>query len=113
LDDFALSKKSYVAAQLLASRRKFERSHSPNVHEATVNQAALEDFDACWKDADGRLKIVPGKEALSYVNHCLQTQYGVSITPTAIIDAMAMAEIPAEVQTLLKEVDAFASTKVG
>jgi AAA15 family ATPase/GTPase len=113
LDDFAASKKSYVAAQYLADRRHFERKNSPNIHEATIHEKALEDFEKCWQTSASRLEIVPGKEALSAVNVHLQKQYGISVTPTAIVDVMKSDEIPGEVKKLVHDLASFASTKVS
>lgn len=97
LDDFALRKKSYVTSQYLAERRRFERVHSPTAHEASINEVALNEFEETWKVASGRLAVIPGKEAISFLNQHLQEEYGVSITPTAIADAMRVDEIPAEI----------------
>ncbi len=110
LEDFAAKKRSYVTAQYLAFRRRFERTNSPNLHEATVNEAALNEFENCWKDAISRLEVIPGKEALSVLNQYLQQQYGVSVTPTAIIDAMRQEDIPEEMRQLIRDITAFAKT---
>lgn len=109
LNDFAEIKESYVTAQLLASRRNFERAHSPSLNEATVNEAALKEFKASWKVLDSRLRVIPGKEALSYINQQLQKEYGISVTPTGIIDAMNVSEIPSEMKNLISGLADFAS----
>jgi energy-coupling factor transporter ATP-binding protein EcfA2 len=111
LDDFAAAKKGYVTAQYLANRKRFERSNSPSLNEATVNEAALNDFEICWKDSSSRLEVLPGKEALSAINQHLQTQYGVSITPTAILDAMLREEVPLEMQEIVNDISKFAALK--
>jgi energy-coupling factor transporter ATP-binding protein EcfA2 len=113
LDDFALQKKSYVAAQYLAERKRFERVNSPSLHEATINEAALNEFDSSWKDQGSRLEVIPGKEAISAFNQHLQKTYGVSVTPTAIIDAMTADEVPSEMQKLIQEISQFSSTKLS
>ena len=59
-----------------------------------------------------RLQIIPGKEAVSRFNQYLQKEYGVSVTPTAIVDAMRVDEIPDEVRNLLLNVDRFTQSKV-
>lgn len=53
--------------------------------------------------------MIPGKEALSGINQRLQSEYGVSITPTAIIDAMQLDEVPAEMRGLVKALQEFAN----
>lgn len=68
LDNFASRRRSYVTAQYLANRRRFERTNSPSVHEATINEAALEEFEECWINVNSRLEVIPGKEAMSAIN---------------------------------------------
>lgn len=109
LDNFAIKKKSYVMSHYLTSCRLFERKNSSSQHEATIGQAALEEFEDRWKDADSRLKIIPGKEAMSALNQHLQDKYGVSVTPTAIVDAMKIDEISAEIKQLIHDIAIFAS----
>jgi hypothetical protein len=112
LDEFALQRKTYVAAQYLDNRKRFERSISSNRSEATINEEALLEFEECWKDTNLRLAIIPGKDALSSFNLRLQEKYGISITPMAIIDAMIGTEVPAEMKKVIADIHAFASSPV-
>ena len=109
LDDFATQKKSYVVSQYLAERRRFERVHSPATHEATINEAALNEFEEIWNVTSRRLAVIPGKDAISFVNQHLQDEYGVSLTPTAIIDAMKIDEIPIEIRDLIHGLSMFSA----
>jgi hypothetical protein len=61
--------------------------------------------------AQSRLKVIPGKEALSSVNEHLQRDYGVSVTPTAMVEAMKTDDIPDEMKELIEEISLFASSK--
>ena len=110
LEDFAANRKGYVTAQYLAYRRRFERTHSPGVAEETVNEAALVELEECWKTP---IQIIPGKESLATVNEQLQEKFGVSVTSTAIIDAMSIEEIPKELKTLLHDIAQFAGRPRG
>jgi hypothetical protein len=110
LDDFAVEKKSYVTAQYVSDRRRFVRTISPAQSDATTTEDALIEFERCWKDPISRLKVIPGKDALSAINVALQAKYGVSVTATAIIDAMRTSEIAAEMTTLLNCLSTFASS---
>lgn len=101
LNALADSKKSYVASQHLANRRRFERSNQPHLHETKVGEMALEDFDCLWADEKTRLSLIPGKEAIGVINKHLQDEYGVSITPSRIVDAMRPDEIPDEMIKLI------------
>ncbi len=110
LDEFASGKKSYVTGQYLANRKRFERKISHSLDEATINEAALKEFEPCWNDPDSRLKVIPGKDAISHVNQHLQSQYGVSVTTTAIVDAMLVDEIHEDMKGLINDLSKFASS---
>lgn len=110
LDRYTAERKSHVMAQYLAYRRRFERANSPSVEEATVNEAALGEFESCWQ---APYEVVSGKEALARLNAHLQESYGVSVTPTSIIDSMRNEEIPGEMCELLGELSRFASPTAG
>ena len=111
-EDFASQKKSYVTAQYLANRRRFERSNSPNRSETTITEEALVEFESCWKDSTSRFEAIPGKEALGAINHILQSEYGVSLTATAILDAMRTSDIASEMQQIIRDLSKFALSKV-
>ena len=106
---FSESKKSFVASRILAERRRYERSHSPGRHEASVDELALNAFEGQWADPELRLCLVPGKDALGWVNRNAQELYGVSVTPTAIIDAMRTDEIPSEMRALVGMLSEFST----
>jgi energy-coupling factor transporter ATP-binding protein EcfA2 len=112
LDDFAVQKKSYVAGQYLAERRRFERTNSSAMHEATINEIALNEFENIWRNPVSRLEVIPGKEALSALNQKLQDKYGIGVTPAAIIDAMKIDEVPDEIKQLVDNVARFSSSKI-
>ncbi|MFZ2067015.1 MAG: ATP-binding protein [Xanthobacteraceae bacterium] len=107
LEHFATQKKSYVMSQYLAERRRFERIHSPATHEATINEAALNEFEGNWSDGDKKLAMLPGKEAISFINQHLQDEYGISLTPTAIIDSMLAEEICGDMTRLVTDLSNF------
>jgi AAA domain, putative AbiEii toxin, Type IV TA system len=112
LAEFCQLKKSHVMAQFLDSKRRFSRLNSPTVHDATITLAALEEFELGWSSSDGQLALIPGKEAVSFINKELQQKYGISITPTAIIDAMQQEEIPSEVVEMVNVIAKFAKEAV-
>ncbi len=98
--------------QYATARIRFERANSPRLDQATVTEAALNELESCWNDRTAKLQVIPGKEALSMFNQHLQNEYGVSVTPTAIVDAMRVDEIPNEMRTLLEDVSRFAQSNV-
>ncbi len=108
LDAFAAVKKEYVMAQQLASRRKYERDSGSGANEATSNEASLREFNENWETFETRMAMIPGKDALSYLNQRLQIKHSISVTATAIIDAMKLEEIPNEIVELVKSIKDFA-----
>jgi hypothetical protein len=108
LDNFANERKSYVTSQYVTERIRYERANSPRLDQATVTEAALNELESCWNDRASKLQVIPGKEALSMFNQYLQNEYGVSVTPTTIVDAMRVDEIPNEMRTLMEDIAGFA-----
>ncbi len=113
LEAFTRSIKTRVLSRYLADRKQFERKRGSGLSEATINEASVDEFDKLWEDAGNRLRIVPGKEALSAVNKRLQEVYQVSVTPTSIIECMLKEEIPAEMVELVDKVAKFAKSRVS
>lgn len=101
-----------MTAQYLAFARYFQRKNSPGTSEATTNEAILKEFDESWKNIGLRLEVVPGKEALAFLNQKLQARYHVSLTPTAIIDAMKIDEVPAEMRELIENISKFSESPI-
>ena len=110
LHRFSQARKQHVAAQYLKCARQFARIHSPGTDESTVTEKALEEFETSWQRP---LYMVSGKEAMSRFNELLQDQFGVSVTTTAVVDAMRMEEIPTEVVELVEQLDTFATNRTG
>lgn len=113
LDSFAEERKNYVTLQYLAFQRRFQRSSCPGADEATANEAALQEFDMRWSEHDMRLSMVPGKDAMSRLNEYMQQTYGVTVTPTAIVDSMRIDEMPEEIQDLIASLNSFADLRPG
>jgi hypothetical protein len=112
LQTFAREKKSYVIAQYIGERVRFERGNSPGLAQASVAEAALNELEACWDDVHSMLQVIPGKEAFSEFNRHLQSEYVVSITPASVIEAMRANEIPEEIRSLMDGIAKFARTSV-
>ena len=104
---YADSQRSYISAQFIEQARKFERVNSPSRHETEVSKDVLDWLEGQWSDTKSRLALLPGKEALSVVNAALQREYGVSITPASIIEAMQLSEIDDTVVQLVSSLEDF------
>ena len=113
LNDFAEQKRTYITSQFIASRQRFERENKTGLYDETITEAELERLNQAWEKQQHRLDLLPGKDALSYVNGKLQERFQVSLTPLAIIDAMRISEVPQEMKDLVEELQSFASTSVA
>lgn len=109
--EFCKQKKSYVTSQFLDFKRRFNKLNTPTLHDTTTTQLALDEMELQWNTKDGRLALIPGKEAISFINKELQLKYGISITPTSIIDSMQQEEIPQEMISLIDLIAKFAVEK--
>lgn len=107
LDTFAEEMRHYVTAQYLEARRRYERKLNSGMHEGTVNQRELVDFEQRWKLGETRFRMIPGKEAMSAVNQALQDRYSVNVTPTSVVEAMRLDEVPSEMATLIRRISDF------
>lgn len=107
LEEFAASQKSYVTAQFISAYKIFARQWDKKTHEATLSEQALNAFDKLWSDPTTRLDLVGGKAALGEISSRLQDNCSISLTPTSIIEAMTLSEVPGEMATLVARLDSF------
>ena len=110
LTDIAEQCRSYVYSQYIAEARSFFRKTEPSLHEADVNQRIIDQLDKEWAGLSSRLRLISGKQALSELNGRVQQRYGVSITPTGIIDCMESGDAGSELLGLLSTLEAFSKT---
>lgn len=101
LKAFAEDKKAYIISQYIYFRKQYESKQKTGRHESVVTQSALSEVDQVWRNEADRIRILPGKEALAHINGVLQEKYSISITPTAIIDAMTIEEVPLEMRRII------------
>jgi hypothetical protein len=97
-----------VQAQYLKRQHPFAKSRNISLDDSTVTSQLLAAFDKKWEDLNSRLDMVPGKEVLSRLNTHLQKTYGVTVTPTFIIEAMKESEVATEMKTIIASLDEFA-----
>lgn len=105
--EYASTKKTYLMSQFTEQFKKFERANRSTRHETALLEAAMNEFEARWTDPQERLRMVGGKEALSYLNGELQKRYKVSVTPAGIIDAMKADEIPQNIRDMIATIAEF------
>jgi energy-coupling factor transporter ATP-binding protein EcfA2 len=96
-----------VEAKYLARRRPFEKTKASGLDDSTIDEKLMSEFDLKWKDLAMRLLLVPGKEVLSILNSYLQGLYGITITPSLIIDCFVKDGIPLEMSSLIGRIEEF------
>lgn len=111
LAEFAAERKHYVMGQFTENFKRFRKSQGEKAHEATLTELALKEFEARWSDVDERVKMLPGKEAFSFLNGKLQERHKVSVTPISVVEAMNVEEVPNSMVELVKAIEAFAEAE--
>lgn len=111
LGNISMDFKYKTQAQLQSHRLKYEKNLNPKNDESTIIEAVLKEFEQQWEDLTERLKIIPGKEFLSALNSKLQEDYKVTITAANIINSMQKNSVPAELKTLIDEINDFRMTE--
>jgi len=91
--------------QYQARRAEYLRRSGADL--ATLNTETSRWFEAKWQDPAARMSVVHGKSTLAMLNRRLQEAYGITLTPSRIVDAMRSAELPADLGQLLEKLDAF------
>ncbi|UAB77491.1 AAA family ATPase [Erythrobacter sp. SCSIO 43205] len=110
LQSFCDERKTYIFGQFVDRYRAHARKVGCKTDDASLFQQATEEFEGRWKDEDERLKLIPGKEALGWLNSKIQPVFKVSVSASAIVETMRVEEIPAEMRSLIDKIEAFAST---
>jgi predicted ATP-dependent endonuclease of OLD family len=112
LEEVAEFFRKETLARYLADRCRYIKSISPELDYATINNQGLREFEGEWQTLEGRLALIPGKEALSKLNSILKDDCGISLTKHMIIDSFSKSDIDIEMSRLLDELVKFASAQV-
>jgi len=96
-----------VEAKYLARRRTFEKAKVPGRDDSTVDAILMSEFDAQWRDDARRRLLVPGKETLADINGYLQEKYGVTISPSLIVECFKTEEVEGEMRLLIETLEDF------
>lgn len=107
LQNFSELNKTYLMSQFTEQYKKFQRQTGNKSPEAPLLMAAMTEFEKRWADPDDRLRMIGGKEALSFLNGELQKRHKVSVTPSQIVEAMRSDEVPAGIRELISIIAKF------
>lgn len=107
LDSFSNDQRAYVQSRYIALRQRFAKRSGSKTHPDKITEDAIVEFDKNWEQSKALRKMIPGKDALSEINRQLQETFKVSVTPSAIVGAMGLTDVSAEVKTLLRSIGEF------
>lgn len=85
-----------MAAELLAEER--------GLGAGGANKKARVIFESTWESIEGRISVVSGKGVISQLSKWAQEQFGVSITPSAIVRSMQPEDVPSEMRDIVTAV---------
>ncbi|OAH98910.1 ATP-dependent nuclease [Methylomonas methanica] len=105
IDEITSKDKSSIQAQYIARRIDYFRSSGYD--SSTVSRDAIDIFEEIWSNLELRMKIVPGKSTLKSLRDEIQAAYGVNLTDVQIVDEFDLTEIPADLNILINNLEAF------
>ncbi|NJN57294.1 MAG: hypothetical protein HC879_07205 [Leptolyngbyaceae cyanobacterium SL_5_9] len=109
LDRITEQEKTNIQAQYIARRSDFLKKTGKDA--ATITTETIHWFDRKWKELDGRMEIVPGKQILRMLRDEVQKLYCVNLTDIRIIDEFICKEVPDDLAILIKNLEAFRISK--
>ena len=96
---------SEVQAQILARRADYLKPTGRD--SASVNAETIRAFNDRWRNLNGRLELVSGKEVLAKLRTFLHEKHGISLNDTVIIDNIRRDEFPDDLVVLLRKLEAY------
>lgn len=106
LTEIAEELKTLTQSRFLAKWTDYHGGRRKDI--TTVTQEALEAFNLAWSTLDGRLAVIPGKNALARLRTRFQVM-GINLTDARIVAVMHTDEIGSDLKRLIVELDAFGS----
>jgi predicted ATPase len=101
--------KTELQAQYVARRSSF-LARDPR-GAASIATETLRWFEERWKDMDTRMAIAPGKTLLSSLRAGVQERWQVNLTDARIVAEFRRDEVPADLQELIRALDAYRAGK--
>ncbi|MCF3651043.1 AAA family ATPase [Synoicihabitans lomoniglobus] len=93
--------------QYQKSYRDYCRAECPGKDSSTCDLESTREFEQNWKEFDGRVKVVSGKEAISRINGRLQENYSVHISVASLLAGLKRNMIPDDMIQFIRELNDF------
>ncbi|RYE29333.1 MAG: hypothetical protein EOP23_21710 [Hyphomicrobiales bacterium] len=107
LEKYRESMKSSIFGRFSGDYRSFMKNTTPSLAESTISENCHAQFEKLWASDHSDLCMLPGKEAISYINKELQDSFSTNVTSTSIIDNMKTEEIPTDMKKMIESLDSF------
>lgn len=107
LDEFSVMQRHHVMSRHIALWSRYQKLIGNKAHPDKVTEEAIRWFEERWLASDPEYGMIPGKDALSFVNNEIQKVCSVSIAPSGIIAAMSIDEVPNEMKKLVELISSF------
>jgi hypothetical protein len=96
-----------VLSQQMAHTLQFYKEQGSSQDQSSIIGKFTARFEHDWQCLEQRLRHIPGKEALARLNDILQSEFGISLTETMIVEQLSQDLLDPEFSELLKSLDQF------
>jgi hypothetical protein len=96
-----------VNSQMAADALRWARKCGSAEDDRTIIRKTSREFESSWKTRLGRMKLIPGKEALSELNGALETKKWPTITSTSLVDQMDAGKEYDDLKVTLQQLNDF------
>jgi len=107
LDRLTSPMRHKIQARDLERCKPIEKSRDRRISDETITEKLMTEYDEIWDSLEQRLLMVPGKDVLASLNSYLQDTFGITITPTLIVDSFMVGDIYPEMSELVELIDKF------
>jgi predicted ATPase len=101
-----LSQSMKVSVSVRAVEEAIRYDVSGQRHRVTISEKVQDEIEQLWPDLDRRLALVPPKKLLAKINDALDADKKRTISFRALSRAMQADEVPGEMATMIREVEA-------
>ena len=100
-----------VQGQLTGNALSYERSIGSKKDAGDIAAACSRDFGERWASLEGRFRLIAGKQFISDLSGKMQSQYGVSLTESMILEEIKKSDLDVELIETLMYIDQFCAPK--
>lgn len=107
LHGLVAAEENFILSRFMAEQIREIAPTGQNI--TTITKVAKDNFDGLWADQSKRLDLCPPKTVLSGLNSRLHASAYKAVSLQALLRVMVADDVPIEVSTVLREIDALAA----